>query len=245
MRPTSSAAFATRRWHEAAGTPDDRVAVEQHCDGGDENEERGAETAEEPGRQLADRIGVEPGRQVVDEFLRLPGRIVLLQAIADQRPAVELLDRRGHLLGERARLIDRLRTEQQHDAAEHQRQGDGDDQRCRGAAAPQPTPEHADHRVEGEAEQHAQHEGGEHVLRRTDQRDDRHRQQHAAGDEPGRDGVDAHERGVGDIPVVGHGAVQYRRWPTPLRAGRPGRRPSANRRSARRGACWSPPRRSS
>ena len=239
--------LAAGRWHEPAGTADDRVAVEQDGDRGDEHEQRRAEPAEEARRQLADRVGVEPARQVVDELLGAPDGVPLLEALADHRPAVELLDRLRHLLGERARLIDGLRTEQQHDPAEHERQGDRDDQRRRGAAAPQPLPQDAHHRVEGETEQHAQQQRREHGLRRADEREDGQRQQHAARDQRGGDHIDAYRRrGIGDIPAVGHGAVQYRRWPTPPRAGRAGRRPSLDARAVRplarwHGACWSPP----
>ena len=85
---------------------DDRGPVGEHPDGGDEHHDGGERAAQQPLAEVGDRLVVDAGGQVVDRLLHLSRRVGLLEAVAEDRPAVHVAHRGGQLVAEVARLVD-------------------------------------------------------------------------------------------------------------------------------------------
>ena len=140
---------------------------------------------------LGDALVRELIGQLAHPLLHPVADLVLADVRSDHRQRLELVDRLRQLLRELAGLVDGLRTEHADEQRGDTADGDGDD--GDGEAAPQvPAPfDRTDDGVEGEGDQHADPDPGEHRRGVADQGDQRQSRQHGDDEVGERSPVEA------------------------------------------------------
>ena len=124
----------------------------------------------------------EPVGQFVDPLLRLRREVLVTHPAADERELAELVDRVGELLRELARLLDGLRSEHEHEQRGHAQDGETDHGHGRAPPTGQAALQRVDERIEGEGDQHADADAGEHRRRQREHGEQGQGEQHRHDD---------------------------------------------------------------
>ena len=184
-------ACASLRRHGPPHTGDQCLAVEQHSDRDDEDQQGESESTDDSTGDVGDRIRIDSARKFVHEPLRVADCVGRFQSLTDHRPRVELLDRRGQLLGEPTGLIGGLGSEHEHETSEREDARRADDDRADRAAALEATLRRTQDRVECERYQQSDAERGDLARGRTEDFEHRHGAEDSDADRDDQDDLGA------------------------------------------------------
>ena len=126
----------------------------------------------------ATRSSVNSLGQAVDPVLHLLADVVVAHPAADERQTTEVVDRLGELVGELAGLGDGPRPEDEHQESSEAEHQDGDDGHGVPATHREAPLQLVDQRVEGEGDEEADRDAGEHRRGVAEERQQRQRADH-------------------------------------------------------------------